>query len=102
MTFDSIYDEVKDILENYPETRYDDMLLYGVYLENKLAGYETFKNVFFKDYIRIAYGIAPCESVTRNRRWVQNDYEHLRPNKEKLKARKEAEKEYRKQARKKK
>lgn len=101
MTFDSIYDEVKHILEQYPETRYSDMTLYGSYVKSKLPIHENFETIFFDDFIRVVYQIAPYETVSRNRRWIQNDYEELRPNKEKMKARKEAEKEYRRQNRKK-
>lgn len=90
--------DVEAILLNDPFTRADDMLLYLEYLRSIGAAGDLAAVLSDRKY-RIAYGIAPYESVSRARRKLQEKYEDLRPNKAFIKLRRENEKEFRKYAR---
>ena len=96
MTFETIEQELKPILENFIETRADDMSLYGLYVSNK--GVQLTRVLTDREY-RLTHGIASYESVGRIRRKLQAKYRELRPAPEYLAERKRAEKEYKKYAR---
>ena len=71
------YDEVKAILTKYPQTRDNDMLLYGQYLfqKNLVGKEETFFKVLASATKR---NLPSYESVTRARRKVQEKEPSLR------------------------
>ena len=85
------YDEVKAILDKYPQTRDDDMLLYGQYLfqKNLVGKDETFFRVLSSATKR---KLPSYESVTRARRKVQEKEPSLLG--KRYKQRQKAEKEY--------
>lgn len=89
---------IEPILANDPFTRADDMLLYLEYLRRIGAAGDLTAVLSDRKY-RIAYGIAPYDTVSRVRRKLQGKYEDLRPNKAFIKLRRENEKEFRKYAR---
>lgn len=72
---------VKEILEQYPKAREDDMYLYWRYIYNKI-GSEYMEDVFYDDEFRKKWGISPYHSVARCRRRLQAKYEELKPSKE--------------------
>lgn len=88
---------IEPILANDPFTRADDMLLYLEYLR-RIGEAGDLAAVLSDRKYRIAYGIAPYETVSRVRRKLQEKYEDLRPNKKYIERRKETEKEFRKYA----
>lgn len=88
---------IEPILANDPLTRADDMLLYLEYLRSIGAAGDLAAVLSDRKY-RIAYGIAPYETISRVRRKLQEKDECLRPNKKYIKRRKDAEKEFRKYA----
>lgn len=69
---------VKDILERYPKTREDDMLLYYMYIV-RMIGRDFIENVFADAKFRKTFKISPYHSVARCRRKLQATYEHLKP-----------------------
>ena len=85
------YDKVKGILAKYPQTRDDDMLLYGQYLyqEQKVGKEETFFKVLASASKR---NLPSYESITRARRKVQEKEPSLRG--KKYKQRQKTEQEY--------
>lgn len=85
------YDEVKAILTKYPQTRDDDMLLYGQYLfqSQKVGKEETFFKVLASATKR---NLPSYESITRARRKVQEKEPSLRG--KKYGQRKKTEQEY--------
>ena len=96
MTFETIEQELKPILENHEEARADDMCLYLLYVGIKRV--ELYTAFSDREY-RLTHGIASYESVGRIRRKLQAKYRELRPAPEYLAERKRAEKEYKKYAR---
>lgn len=96
MKFKTVEQEVKPILEQIKETRADDMRLYHIYVMRK--GLNMGKALLDSKY-RITNGLATYDTVSRVRRKLQAKYAGLKPSREYLKLRKEAEKEYRDYAR---
>lgn len=90
---------IEPILLNNPYTRADDMLLYLEYLRGIGAAGDLAAVLSDRKY-RIAYGIAPYETVSRVRRKLQEKYECLRPSKDYIEYRRKNEIEFRKYARK--
>lgn len=72
---------VKEILEEVPLARKDDMYLYFVYIDKKI-GADCIETVFNDSYFRKLHDISPYHSVARCRRRLQTKYEHLKPSKE--------------------
>lgn len=91
MTFKTIEQELKPILEEYDDARADDMTLYEVYVKGKGL---ALSDVFRDRRYRISNNVPPYESISRIRRKLQAAFPELRPSKEYLKERKEAEKRY--------
>ena len=88
------YEFVKSILEHYPETRDDDMKLYAraCWLDDNCNAMSTdgfYKVLYFHD----KYKLPNYESITRARRKVQQNEEHLRG--KRYKNRKNEERKYR-------
>lgn len=77
---------VKEILEEDPDARKDDMYLYYKYVDKKVGCYRL-DEVFFNKDFRKALKISPYHSVARCRRKLQNLYEHLQPSKKVQEAR---------------
>jgi hypothetical protein len=92
MDIKTVEHEVKPILEEYENTRADDMRLYVRYITRK--GGDVGK-VFFDRKYRLMNGLASYETVSRVRRKLQERDAGLRPSKEYIEARKKAEQEYR-------
>lgn len=86
---------IEPILATDPFTRADDMLLYLEYLRRMGAAGDLAAVLSDRKY-RIAYGIAPYETVSRVRRKLQERYEDLRPSKDHIEFRRKNEKEFRK------
>lgn len=103
MTFQTIEDEVREILEYNEAARSDDMKLYAYYAMHKTAkfnlGKEYITRIFIDERFRIMHGIAPYESVSRIRRKLQAKELELRPSKQALEEKKTYEKNYRAYAR---
>ena len=101
MTFKTIEQDITPILKNNEAARCDDMMLYAAYVFEKMQGYGAgwLEKIFSDRRYRIMRGIAPYGAVGRTRRRLQRRYPELRPSEEVKKARREAEKEYRKYAR---
>ena len=100
MTFPTIEEDVKAILEENKDARNDDMLLYGVYVASKIGRFVPV--VMINPEYRITHGIAPYESVSRVRRWVQKDYPELKATETQIREKRRCEREYRQYARRKK
>lgn len=85
------YDQVKDILTKYPQTRDDDMKLYGQFLwqNGKVGKEETFYKVLGSAAAR---DLPSYEGVTRARRKVQEKEPALRG--KRYRQRQKAEEEY--------
>lgn len=71
------HSKVKQILEAYPATRDDDMLLYGVFLANhsSVSPTETF---YYVCQTAQARGLPSYESISRARRKIQEQEPSLR------------------------
>ena len=85
---------VKKVLEEFEDSRSDDfVLIYRVYKEiNESAMIrELFCEVMLNHK---EYGLPAFESISRARRKLQAEYEHLRPSKKVQRARDEKESEY--------
>lgn len=95
MKLKTLEQEVKPILEEYEDTRADDMRLYVKYISIK--GLNVGKSLLNRKY-RITNGLAPYDSVSRVRRKLQAANESLRPSKKYMEQRKKAEAEYKKYA----
>ena len=106
MTFKTLEDVIFVILAENEDTRQDDMLLYSEYVyevytdrEAHFAHFMYFDEYFvmaFEDSkFRITNKIAPYESVSRTRRFLQKKFDYLQPTKEAIELKKEREKEYR-------
>lgn len=87
---DVIEIRVKELLEQYPETRNNDNLLYVKYLEE--YHYVEFNKNTFVNYEK--YGLPSYKTIERNRRKIQNEQNYYKPSKEVETKRKEAEQEY--------
>lgn len=96
--FETVEKAIEPILLNNPYTRADDMLLYLEYLRS-IGAAGDLAAVFSDRKYRIAYGIAPYESVSRVRRKLQERYECLKPSKDYIECRRKSENEFRKYAR---
>lgn len=90
--------DVEAILLNDPFTRADDMLLYLEYLRS-IGAAGDLAAVFSDRKYRIAYGVAPYESVSRVRRKLQEIHQDLKPSKDYIEYRRKTEKEFSKYAR---
>lgn len=105
MAFKRVEDDIKPILKQNASARVDDMTLYANYVFEKIKGIDVsmpttwLEQVFSNKLYRIAYGIAPYETVSRVRRKLQEKYEELRPTKEQRAEKKRLEKEYKQYAR---
>lgn len=103
MEFKKVEDEVRPILEQSIAARCDDMALYANYVFTKLAGFERgagwLERVFSDRRLRISYGIAPYNTVSRVRRKLQEEDEDLRAPQEYIDEKKQSEKEYKNYAR---
>lgn len=77
MSMQTYYDQVKEILTQYPVTRDDDMKLYGVFLwkSGLISKDETFYQVCGSAKSR---KLPTYEGVTRSRRKVQEKEPELR------------------------
>lgn len=95
MKFTTVEKDIKPILAETEETRADDMRLYVRYVLNK--GVDVGKALLDRQY-RISNGVAAYETVSRVRRKLQEHDTRLRPSKEYMRRRKEAEKEYKEYA----
>lgn len=91
MTFETIENEIKPILERFTEARADDMALYCLYVAGR--GADIKRTLLEREY-RLKRGIASYESVGRIRRKLQHANEDLRPTAEYLIERQRAEKEF--------
>lgn len=106
MAFTTVENEIKPILKSNMASRIDDMTLYACYVFEKLNGIDAsmtttwLEKVFSSKRYRIAYGIAPYETVSRVRRKLQELNEDLRPTPEQITEKKRLEKEYKQYARK--
>ena len=75
--FSKIEDQIKDILEKYPDCRNSDNILYSVYLSrvnpevNSVSVSDFYK--YFNDY-----NVPRFESIARIRRKVQSEYPELK------------------------
>ena len=96
MTFKTIEAELMPFLDKIEETRADDMLLFADYCMRH--GVDLGKVLTDREY-RIKSGIPSYDSIGRIRRKIQRKYPELKPSKEEIRKRQEAEKEYRKYAR---
>lgn len=94
----TLENDIEAILLNDPFTRADDMLLYLEYLRRIGAAGDLAAVLSDRKY-RIAYGIAPYETVSRVRRKLQEKHKDLRPSKDYIECRRRNEKEFRKYAR---
>lgn len=102
MSFKTVEQDVKAILEKNQQARCDDMKLYACYVYEKVQGKgvsEWLLTVFSDTRFRIINGIAPYETVSRVRRKIQAENENLRPSEEYQAERKRVEKEYKAYAR---
>ncbi len=103
--FNKVEDDIKPILKKNVASRVDDMTLYAAYAFTKLKDVDVsmpttwLEQVFNNKMYRIAYGVAPFETVSRIRRKLQEKYEELRPTKEQMEEKKRLEKEYKQYAR---
>ena len=86
MTFQTIENDVIDILKHNTDARADDMTLYSAYVWSKVQGKGMgagwLQHIFSDRRARVMMGIAPYESVSRIRRKVQFHYAELRPTEE--------------------
>ena len=86
MTFQTIEQDVIEILKQNTDARADDMTLYAAYVwdkvKNKGMGAGWLQSIFSDRRARVMYGVAPYESVSRIRRKVQFHYAELRPSEE--------------------
>lgn len=82
----TLQDQVRNILEIYPITRGSDEKLYAVYLTDKVGAVSV--QHFFNNFSK--YNVASFETVSRARRKVQEMYPRLKPPKEVLDKRDEA------------
>ena len=100
MTFKTVEHDVARILKQNHEARNDDMKLYAAYTYEKIKdaglGLGWLITVFSDSRTRIAYGIAPYETVSRIRRKLQAANENLKPSMAAVAEKKRAEKEYKK------
>lgn len=87
---DVIEIRVKELLEQYPETRNNDNLLYVKYLEE--YHYIEFNKNTFVHYEK--YGLPSFKTVERNRRKIQNEQNYCKASERIEEKRKEAETEY--------
>ena len=73
----AIKQTIKSILEDFPETRNDDNLLYYYYCESKHKG---FLNMSLGNALQTMklLGVPPIESIGRARRKLQAEFPHLR------------------------
>lgn len=80
MSFKTVEQDVKAILEKNQQARCDDMKLYACYVYEKVQGKgvsEWLLTVFSDTRFRITNGIAPYETVSRVRRKLQENYAEL-------------------------
>lgn len=81
---------VKEILQEYPETRENDNLLYVKYIEE--YHYIEFNKNTFVHYEE--YGLPSFKSIERSRRRIQNEQCSYKASEDTEKKRREAEHEY--------
>ena len=103
MGFKKVEDDIKPILKTSEAARLDDMTLYAHYAYKKIAGFNLgagwLEKIFSDKRLRISYGIAPYETVSRIRRKLQEENEELRPSKEARAEKKRLEQAYKQYAR---
>ncbi len=103
MTFHTVEDDIREILEYNETARADDMALYADYVYMKTEklglGDSWLRKVFSDNRFRIMHGIAPYETVSRIRRKIQAKEIDLKPTKAAIEERKTYERNYRKYAR---
>lgn len=101
MSFKTVEQDVKAILEKNQQARCDDMKLYSSYVYNKLddTSEEWLLKVFSDKRFRIINGIAPYETVSRVRRKLQEEHEELKAPDYIIQQKKEQERAYRMYAR---
>lgn len=93
-----IEEVVKNVLEQYPETRSDNFkLIYSVYREINFK-VVTIENFYQVMWYHKEYGLPSFEGITRARRKIMNMHPELKPIKSVEKARKEEEIVYREYA----
>ena len=85
-----IENRVKEILQEYPETRENDNLLYTKYIEE--YHYVEFNKNTFVHYEK--YGLPSFKTIERNRRKIQNEQNYFKASKDIEKKRREAEQDY--------
>ena len=86
------YNKVKKILQDYPDTRDDDMILYGTIIAQNTA-VSHYTRLLEALHNHKEYNLPSYESVTRARRKVQEKEESLRGHR--YDKRKQLEEEYR-------
>lgn len=103
MDFKTVEQDITPILKNNEAARCDDLVLYANYAYEKVArlnyGAGWLEKVFSDRRFRIIHGIATYDTVGRVRRKLQAKNANLRPSKEYLEERKNAEREYKRYAR---
>lgn len=103
MEFKKVEDDIKPILKNNISSRIDDMTLYACYSYEKIAGLNLgagwLEKIFSDKRLRISYGIAPYETVSRIRRKLQEKHEELRPTPEQRAEKRKLEQRYKQYAR---
>lgn len=89
----TVEERVLETLSKHPETRSNDMVLYGEYVRafHKEAGLTTAYNAFIE---ADALGLPKYETVSRARRRLQAKYPELRPSKKVQRMRLDMEGEY--------
>lgn len=91
-----IIDQVKSLLERYPDTRNDDMYLYMHYMrEQGVAGASDVYKVLAVPEQRYMHGVKGFESISRARRKIQHDFPELQATIDKRAFRREMEQKYR-------
>ena len=98
MTFETLENEIMNILKSDHVARADDMALYANYVftkvKDKSLGLGWLVIVFSNRRFRITNGIAPYSTISRIRRKIQEKYPELKPSPEILAERKKREAQY--------
>lgn len=86
---------VRKILENEPQARKDDMMLFYLYCTKYgILNEKAFVRLFKDSVFRKKYNVSVFETVSRARRKIQAENESLRPDEKTQKAREEQEGKY--------
>lgn len=86
---------VRKILENEPQARKDDMMLFYLYCTKYgILNEKAFVRLFKDSIFRKKYNVSVFETVSRARRKIQAENESLRPDEKTQKVREEQEGKY--------